>query len=116
MQAFKAMYMFLDDYYDTVPSDDLGSLLGDLQLFPDGGTYDPAAWGDWLEFIKPHKNVTSITAFKAMQAYLKDYGDRISSPDVHEFLKITELPATNPYESSVWKKWEDTVEVAVAHY
>jgi len=45
LQAFKAMVCFLDDYYNETLSDDLGSLLGDMQLLEDdNGTWDPAAW------------------------------------------------------------------------
>lgn len=51
LQGFNAMRKFLDEYYQRTNSDDVGSLLSDLQLFPDGGTFDPAAWEDWLESI-----------------------------------------------------------------
>jgi hypothetical protein len=56
LDAFKTMACFLEKYYDQTQSDDVGSLLGDLQLLADGGTSDPAAWHDWLDCV--HK-VTS---------------------------------------------------------
>jgi hypothetical protein len=48
LEAFKAMVRFLESYYQRTESDDIGSLLGDLQLLQDGGTADPAAWQDWI--------------------------------------------------------------------
>lgn len=36
-------------------SDDVGSLLGDLQFSSDNITMDPAAWDDWLNCIKKTK-------------------------------------------------------------
>lgn len=46
------MLAFLDELYQLTKSDDLGGFLGGFQLTKDGGTMDPAAWGDWLEAIR----------------------------------------------------------------
>jgi hypothetical protein len=43
LQAFNAMRKFLEMYYQRTASDDIGSLLGDLQILRDGSTADPAA-------------------------------------------------------------------------
>lgn len=51
LQSFKAMVQFLEYYYERTSSDDIGSLLGDLQLLNDCETADPAAWEDWLDSI-----------------------------------------------------------------
>lgn len=51
-EAYLAMYEFLVELYQRTQSDELGSLLGDLSLLPDGTTADPAAWGDWLRCIE----------------------------------------------------------------
>ena len=50
-QAFLAMVFFLEEYYQQTESDDVGALLGSLQLLEDGMTADPAIWDDWLEVI-----------------------------------------------------------------
>ena len=51
-QAFNAMFVFLDQYYErTGRSPELGALLGELQLNSDGRPFDPAAWDDWLAAI-----------------------------------------------------------------
>ena len=52
IQSFNAMRRFLEMYYERTSSDDVGSLLGDLQILDDGGTADPAAWEDWLVAIQ----------------------------------------------------------------
>ena len=52
LQAFNAMRKFLEKYYNETSSDDVGSLLGELQFLDDGETADPAAWIDWTECVK----------------------------------------------------------------
>ena len=51
-QAFVAMIEFLDNYYQQTKSDDIGALLGSLQVLEDGKPADPAMWHDWLECVK----------------------------------------------------------------
>lgn len=52
LQAFYAMRLFLEKYYKQTLSDDVGSLLGDLQFFEkEKETADPAVWGEWMECI-----------------------------------------------------------------
>ena len=51
-QAFQAMVNFLEGYYERTKSDDIGSLLGDLQMLNDGNTADPAAWHRWVKNIE----------------------------------------------------------------
>lgn len=52
LQAFEAMRKFLEGYYERTSSDDIGSLLGDIQFFSDNSTADPAAWDDWVKCIQ----------------------------------------------------------------
>lgn len=52
VQAFKAMRKFLEMYYESTLSDDVGSLLGDLNMITEGQTADPAAWDDWDQALK----------------------------------------------------------------
>ena len=47
LEAYAAMYAFLEDYYHRTQSAEVGSLLGGMSLLADGGTMDPAAWADW---------------------------------------------------------------------
>jgi hypothetical protein len=50
-EGFAAMRLFLEDYYEQTHSDDIGALLGDLQILEDGMTADPAVWDDWLACV-----------------------------------------------------------------
>jgi len=50
-EGFAAMRQFLEDYYEQTHSDDIGALLGDLQILEDGMTADPAVWDDWLACV-----------------------------------------------------------------
>ncbi|HEX2977743.1 MAG TPA: hypothetical protein VHO47_01345 [Candidatus Babeliales bacterium] len=52
LQAFNAMRKFLELYYTQTSSDEVGSLLGDLQILKDGKTADPAAWNDWIGCVE----------------------------------------------------------------
>lgn len=52
IQAYSAMYAFLENWYELSKSDELGALLGSMSLLPDGQTADPAIWGDWLSAIE----------------------------------------------------------------
>ncbi|HAC65515.1 MAG TPA: hypothetical protein DCF68_18785 [Cyanothece sp. UBA12306] len=51
-QAYLAMIEFLDYYYEQTQSDEVGELLGSLQLLEDGKPADPAMWKDWLKSIE----------------------------------------------------------------
>lgn len=53
LEAYKAMYAYLDHYYFQIGEpDEIGALLGDLRLLDDGTPVDPAAWTDWLDAVK----------------------------------------------------------------
>ncbi len=47
MTAYKTMVQFLEDRYNRLPSDELGGLLGELSLLPDGKPADSAVTADW---------------------------------------------------------------------
>lgn len=49
--AYRAMFRFLEAYYDRTGSDELGALLGGLAIDEDGHPMDPAAWTDWLAAV-----------------------------------------------------------------
>lgn len=51
-QAYTAMFSFLEHRYRLSGSDELGALLGDMSLLPDGCPADPAIWNDWLESVR----------------------------------------------------------------
>ena len=55
-EAFEAMVLFLQGFYERTQSDDVGGLLGDMVLLEDGTTADPAAWDNWMKSV--HKVLT----------------------------------------------------------
>ena len=46
-EAFSAMVYYLEAYYNRTKSDEIGGVLGDLNLLVDGKPAEPAAWNDW---------------------------------------------------------------------
>lgn len=65
-QAFLAMYAFLESYYVRTNSDDIGGLLGELSILPDGSCADPASESDWDEAVQKaiSGNVNARLQFK----------------------------------------------------
>jgi len=110
LQAFKAMICFLDDYYSKTASDDMGSLLGDIQLFEDGsGTWDSAAWNDWCVALEEKKMVTLVEGFKGVFNFLMAYYIRIScsSSDIKILLDaMTFADDKELLSSSIWRTWK----------
>lgn len=52
IEAYTAMFRYWEKHYNRTKSDAIGSILGDLQLLPDGMPTDPAAWDDWQDAVK----------------------------------------------------------------
>jgi hypothetical protein len=56
--AFRAMVIFLDRYYDRGGDvDTLGDVLSAISqtIWEDGSSNDPAQWQDWLKAVKEAK-------------------------------------------------------------
>lgn len=73
LQAFQAMTCFLDMYYQSSHSDQIGALLGamNMNIFGNGNqTADPAIWGDWIECINTDDGLTIIAAFQAVAKFV----------------------------------------------
>lgn len=116
-QAFRAMICFLNEYYNKILSDDLGSLLGDMQLFQDGsGTWDSAVWNDWLVALENKELVTEIDAFKSTYNFLNAYYIRTScsSSDIKNILHDISLVIDDKSgKERVWQKWIECVDSAM---
>lgn len=60
-QAYRAMFHFMEKYYAQTQAEDIGILLGSMQLLADGLPADRAIWNEWLEAIDecsvPHRDV-----------------------------------------------------------
>ncbi|MBL1437741.1 MAG: hypothetical protein COB08_016245 [Rhodobacteraceae bacterium] len=55
-QAFLAMFDYLELHFKRFGPGEIGTVLGELSLLPDGGTCDPAAWGDWMKSVQKAKS------------------------------------------------------------
>ncbi|GER88989.1 hypothetical protein KDW_31510 [Dictyobacter vulcani] len=53
-QAFQVMILYLDSYGQRINSEDIASLLGDLDtnIWDGDTTGDPAAWYDWMYCVQ----------------------------------------------------------------
>jgi hypothetical protein len=51
-QAFEAMVLFLEDFYQRTQANEIGGLLSDLLMAENGTTADPAAWQDWMDCVQ----------------------------------------------------------------
>lgn len=119
LQAFNAMVKFLEIYFEQTHSDDAGSLLGDTQLLPGGGTWDPAAWRDWTRSVDTFLNETSkihqekltmTQAFNAMRNFFEGYCKRTNSDDFRTLLSGMDfLSDGGTVEPAAWKNWTKCV-------
>jgi hypothetical protein len=50
--AYRAMFLFLDERYSRLPSETLGQLLGKLTLLEDENPSDPAVKSEWDRAIE----------------------------------------------------------------
>lgn len=50
-EAYVAMYLFLRQFYNETHSDDVGALLGEMDLVSPRTTMDPAAWDSWEKAV-----------------------------------------------------------------
>lgn len=121
LQAFNTMTLYLDKYYIMTNSDDIGSLLGGFQLFEEGGTWDPAAWHDWIGSvnkildIKNEKNkveetLTISQSFKTMILFLEKYYELTSYDDIAIILSpLYDFEKNHNLESPAWKNWTECI-------
>lgn len=70
-EAYRAMFTFLDMYYDRTNIEEIGSLLGDMHITKDNRTIDPAVWDDWLEAIKRSRIDNLEKQLKFLSAVVK---------------------------------------------
>lgn len=54
-EAYQAMFKFLENYYFLTKADDVGGLLGSMNIIEDGKPLDIAMWHDWLKCVEEVK-------------------------------------------------------------
>lgn len=52
LQAYEAMFYFLENLYALTNDDSIGGFLGSMQLLNDGKPADPAYWSDWEKAVE----------------------------------------------------------------
>ncbi|WP_432663370.1 hypothetical protein R9X47_22665 [Wukongibacter baidiensis] len=50
-EAYKAMILFLENYYSLSNSEYIADLLSSMMLLGDGKPADSALWEDWIEAV-----------------------------------------------------------------
>lgn len=122
LESFNAMINFLDLYYRATNSDNIAVLLSGMQMNPDGKTWDPAAWEDWMESINAvikeknsEKELTTIEALQAMIKFLEIFYKNNTYPeDVGSIIQDLQLKleggTVNP---DYWPLWNQCVQAAL---
>lgn len=55
MQAYLAMYDYLQLHFERFGPGEVGTILSELSFLEDDRTTDPAAWHDWLKSVEKAK-------------------------------------------------------------
>ena len=61
LEAYQAMFFFLENLYALTNDDGLGGFLGSMALLSDGCPADPAYWSDWENAVKKAVSPSSPT-------------------------------------------------------
>lgn len=59
-EAYKEMYLYLENLYKLTGSDDLADFLGSMSMLKDGKPVEETVWEDWLEAIDQAKKNANI--------------------------------------------------------
>ena len=52
LEAYLAMYTYLEAYYDRGKSDEIASMLSSMSILEDGSSADPAIKEDWDDAVE----------------------------------------------------------------
>lgn len=103
-QAFNAMIIFLEKYYDATKSNQVNSLLSDMDMQTWGSgdeTADPALWDDWIDCIHGKQNITIQEAYYALSLFV-DMRYTLE-PDKHIVALIHKIQ--NTQDNELWQLW-----------
>lgn len=119
--AYISAFIFLNNIYNAKKIENIGSLLGDMQLFEDDSSVDPAAVEDWRIAVYSVKGVaaekqselfflTKIEAYEAFCKFLKDYSSRTSSQDINELVNNLVQSKTHSTKKDLFIEWSKVVD------
>jgi hypothetical protein len=120
-QAYAATYYFLDKLYFRHKRDDLGGLLSDMSLLPDGTPIDSAIVEDWqdaMQFALAGSKATSLTdnqAYAAMYRFVEQLRVAIASEELGALLQeLATRPDGLPADPVLAALWDEAVRYAQA--
>jgi len=122
-EAFKAMILLLEDYYEQSGLEYLGGVLGELIVTSDGRTMDTAAGIKWLESLERAtksnsllkekiKSLTIDEAFNAMCLLLEQFSKEIKTEDFNIILNDLRKYNTEKSGTEIRKKWNRAIDIA----
>lgn len=103
MRCYAALFFLLDFIYDMTKSDDIGTLLGDMNLQLDGGSND----ADMLERWQSYGEITDIDeGYQRAIQFLRTEDELINSVHLREFLSWMEggLDSSDCLLRVAWRK------------
>lgn len=112
---FLYMRKFLEIYYISSQSDDLGALLGDTMFFEEGNsTADPAAWFDWKDSIlkvtggfAENMYLNVYDSYLCIVEFIDRYGRRINSVEVSDMISEMKMIDKDERELEYWRLWKE---------
>lgn len=130
-QVFNSMRIYLSIYHTKTNAEDIGMLLGGLQLFKDFDdwqenpeTWDPPAWEDWMDGVDKTLNDLKIKthfkkiaydediAFLCMKNYLQLLYNQFSFEDVGNLLKILNNSQSTTSDP-IWQQWLQAIDHSI---
>ncbi len=122
-EAFKAMFFFLDKFFEKNETESLAIILGELDIADDGTTRDTAAGIEWLECLKEtvkepltelrRKNVTIDEAYDAMYRLISRFSEQMGHPeDLVNLINYLEKYKKKKTNNKV-NKWLTSVDAAI---
>jgi hypothetical protein len=116
-QAYAATFYFLDQQWNRTKSRELGFILGDMALLPDGSPADPAVPQDWQKAVEsalkgtaPGDLMTDTQAYAAMVCYLDQQYRQTKVPELGGILRAMaplEDGLPGPFVIHYWREAVD---------
>ena len=114
-QGYTCMFNFLDKIYFKTYLDDLGSILGSMDInLEDGKPMDLAMLDDWKDAVNSINtstfNLSSSECYAAMVLFLKETSKRNNSKDLQELAENLETKNTaNRFGVDMYNDWMNEV-------
>lgn len=111
LQSFNAMSKFLEKHYFETNSDDIGSMLSDMQFFQNGDPVDAAIWNDWMEIVANRSLLSEKEGFESMKIFLQNFYKYQIPAEIAALLNTLVIPGKeNSMDTIAWKTWIKSIE------